>query len=101
MNHNKIVEYLVKLSNKSLQDGNEDVPICCIITNENNEIISYSFNEVEKSQNSLQHAEIVAINQAMKTLNAKYLENCNLYVSVEPCPMCAFAISLARIKNLP
>ena len=55
---------------------------------------------VQKYKNPTLHAEIVAINKACKKLNAKFLDDCDLYVTLEPCAMCATAISFARIKNI-
>lgn len=85
------------LANKALQ--HDDVPIGAIIVKEG-KIIARGENRVQKSKNPTLHAEIVAINKACKKLNQKFLDGCDLYVTLEPCAMCAVAISFARIKNI-
>lgn len=79
--------------------NHDDVPIGAVIVR-NNKIIARGENRVQKSKNPTLHAEIVAINKACKKLNAKFLDDCDLYVTLEPCAMCATAISFARIKNI-
>lgn len=66
----------------------------------NGKIISQAFNKREKSQIATHHAEILAIEKACKKLKSWRLDDCDLYVSLEPCPMCAGAILNARIKNV-
>ena len=77
----------------------DDVPIGAIIVKEG-KIIARGENRVQKSKNPTLHAEIVAINKACKKLNQKFLDECDLYVTLEPCAMCATAASFARIKNI-
>lgn len=77
----------------------EEVPVGAVIT-VNNKIIVATHNEMRKQNNSLAHAEILAIQQAMNILNTDRLDTCNLYVTLEPCTMCAAAIAHARIKRL-
>lgn len=77
----------------------QDVPIAAIIV-KNNKIIAKAVNEREKKRNATLHAEIVAINEASKVLNNWHLDNCEIYVTLEPCPMCASAILQARIKKI-
>lgn len=79
--------------------NHDDVPIGAVIVR-NNKIIARGENRVQKSKNPTLHAEIVAINKACKKLNAKFLDDCDLYVTLEPCAMCATAISFVRIKNI-
>lgn len=85
------------LAKKAQEHG--DVPIGAVIVHDN-KIIARGENRVQKSKNPTLHAEIVAINKACKKLNAKFLDDCDLYVTLEPCAMCATAISFARIKNI-
>lgn len=66
----------------------------------NNKIIAKAHNMREKSQIATHHAEILAIQKACKKLKSWRLDDCNIYVTLEPCPMCAGAILNARIKNL-
>lgn len=79
--------------------AHDDVPIGAVIV-KGDKIIARGENRVQKSKNPTLHAEIVAINRACKKLNAKFLDGCDLYVTLEPCSMCATAISFARIQNV-
>ena len=76
-----------------------DVPIGAVIVKDG-KIIARGENKVQKSKNPILHAEIVAINRACKKLGQKFLDDCDIYVTLEPCSMCATAISFARIKNI-
>ena len=73
-----------------------EVPIGCVIVY-NGEIIARAANERVTRKNVLYHAEIMAIDQACQVLGDWRLEGCRLYVTIEPCPMCAGAIIQARI----
>lgn len=77
----------------------DEVPIGCVIVY-NDKIISRAYNKREKSQISTAHAEILAIEKACKKLGTWRLENCDLYVTLEPCPMCAGAIIQSRIHKV-
>ena len=63
-------------------------------------IISRGYNQREKKQNALLHAEIIAIQKACKKLHSWRLDDCTLYVTLEPCPMCAGAILNARMDKV-
>ena len=76
-----------------------DVPIGAVIVRDGR-IIARGENHVQRAQNPTLHAEIVAINRACKKLGRKFLDDCDIYVSLEPCAMCATAISFARIRNI-
>ena len=78
---------------------NGDVPIGAVIVRDG-KIIARGENLVQRKQNPTLHAEIVAINRACKKLGTKFLDDCDIYVSLEPCAMCATAISFARIRNI-
>ena len=73
-----------------------EVPIGCVITR-NGKIIAQAANERATRGNALCHAEILAISQACEKIKDWRLENCRIYVTIEPCPMCAGAIIQARI----
>ena len=79
--------------------SHEDVPIGAVIVH-NGKIIARGENQVQLKKNPTLHAEIVAINRACKKLGQKFLDECDIYVTLEPCAMCATAISFARIKNI-
>jgi len=76
-----------------------EVPIGCVIVAEG-KIIGEGHNLRNNKKNTLYHAEIIAIDQASQHLGDWRLENCTIYVTIEPCPMCAGAILQARIPRL-
>ncbi len=76
-----------------------DVPVGAIVVCDG-EIVSYGYNRREGNKNALSHAEIEAINGACEKLGGWRLHRCDLYVTLEPCPMCAGAIINSRIKNV-
>lgn len=75
------------------------IPVGAVIVC-NNEVISAAGNEVLMSLDPTAHAEILAIRRAANSLKTVILNNCDMYVTLEPCAMCAQAISLARIRRL-
>lgn len=77
----------------------DEVPIGAVIV-KNNQIISSSYNKKESCNCCIAHAEMLAIEEASKKLNNWRLEDCDIYVTLDPCPMCASAIKQARIKNV-
>lgn len=76
-----------------------EVPVGAVIVHEG-KIIGKGYNQIEKLQDPTAHAEMIAITAAANHLQSRRLENCTLYVTLEPCPMCAGAIVLARIPTL-
>lgn len=66
----------------------------------NGEVISSAYNKKEKLNDVTAHAEILAIREAEKKLNRWRLEDCEMYVTLEPCPMCAWAIVQSRLKSV-
>lgn len=76
-----------------------EVPVGALIVRQN-KIIGTGFNQVIKKNSVTAHAEIIAINNASKLLSNYRLTDCDLYVTLEPCHMCAKAIVDARISNL-
>lgn len=77
----------------------DEVPVGAIVVR-NGEIISRAFNSRESDKNALCHAEIKAINDACVALGGWRLVGCTLYVTLEPCPMCAGAIVNARVERV-
>lgn len=77
----------------------KDIPVGAVIVKEG-QIIAKACNEREKSARTIAHAEILAIEKANKILNNWRLNDCDLYVTLEPCPMCASAIIQSRIKSV-
>ena len=76
-----------------------EVPIGAVIV-KNGKVIGRGYNRRETNQNVLEHAELMAIRQACRKLGSWRLIDCDLYVTLEPCPMCAGAIIQSRIKNV-
>ncbi|AEF19375.1 MULTISPECIES: nucleoside deaminase [unclassified Hydrogenobaculum] len=88
-----IEQKLLELCKEAI--AQDRIPVSAVVT-KNDEIVSWAFNGIK----SIEHAEIIALEKAMNVLNAKRLDGCNIYVSLEPCPMCTYAISLARIEKV-
>ena len=76
-----------------------ETPIGCVIVHED-KIIARGYNKRNMKKNTLAHAEILAINKASKVLGDWRLEDCTMYVTLEPCPMCAGAILNARMGQV-
>ena len=79
--------------------SHDDVPVGAVIIRDG-KIIARGENQVQLKRDITAHAEIVAIRRAAKKLGSKFLDGCDIYVSLEPCVMCAAAISFARIKRI-
>jgi len=77
-----------------------EVPVGAIIVGPGGDIIAQAHNRIEMDQDPTAHAEILAIKAAASHLGTRYLTGCALYVTLEPCPMCAQAASLARLDRL-
>ncbi len=94
-------KYFMKEALKEAQKAYREmeVPIGAVIVHRG-EIIGRGFNRVESLKNPLAHAELIAIDQASKSLDAWRLKDSTIYVTLEPCPMCAGAIVNSRIKRL-
>ena len=93
-------EYMRAAINEALKSMNEgEVPVGAVIVKDG-KIIATGRNRRENDKNALCHAEIEAINNACKKLGSWRLEGCDLYVTLEPCPMCAGAIINSRIKTV-
>lgn len=94
-------EYYMKIAineaQKALKNG--EMPVGAVIV-KNNKIIGKGYNKKEKTKNALMHAEIIAIQKACKKNKDWRLNNCELYVTMEPCLMCIGAIVESRIKKI-
>ncbi len=93
----KYMSLAVHEAQKALQEG--EVPIGCIIVS-GGQIVGRGHNMTEALHDVTAHAEIQAITAAAQTLGGKYLTDCTLYVTVEPCVMCIGAIGWAQVKRL-
>ena len=78
---------------------NDEIPVGCVIVCEN-EIVACGYNKKERKNNALMHAEIIAIDKACRKLGSWRLDNCDIYVTLEPCMMCMGAIIESRIRNV-
>ncbi len=97
MDKTEYMKYALSLAEKSAMEG--EVPVGAIVVCDG-KIVGEGRNRREIAKNALHHAEIEAINEACKNLGGWRLWKCDLYVTLEPCPMCAGAIINSRIKNV-
>ena len=93
----KYMRAALKQAKKANDNG--DVPIGCVIVREG-KIIARGYNRRNKDRQSLAHAEIIAIRKASKIVGDWRLEDCKMYVTLEPCQMCSGAIVQARIPEV-
>jgi tRNA(adenine34) deaminase len=82
-----------------IAEENGDVPIGAVIVHKN-QIIAKAYNQREQLQDPTAHAEIIALTQAATALENWHLNGCTMYVTLEPCPMCAGALVLSRMDKL-
>ncbi|MDP2939416.1 MAG: tRNA adenosine(34) deaminase TadA [Candidatus Omnitrophota bacterium] len=94
---NLLMQEALKEARKAFEK--DEVPVGCVVTYKNR-VISRAHNQVELLKDPTAHAEMIAITQATNFLQAKWLYDCSMYVTIEPCSMCAGALVLARIKNI-
>ena len=101
MNITKQDENFMKLAidQAKIAEENGDVPIGAVIVHKN-QIIAKAYNQREQLQDPTAHAEIIALTQAAAALENWHLNDCTMYVTLEPCCMCAGALVLARIERL-
>jgi len=89
----------VAIESAKIAEDNGDVPIGAVIVHQG-QIIAKAYNQREQLQDPTAHAEIIALTQAAAALENWHLNGCTMYVTLEPCPMCAGALVLARIDRL-
>jgi len=87
------------LKEASIAFEEQEIPIGCIIVYED-KVIASAHNTKQQSNNSINHAEMLALNQAMAYLNSKYLYGCTMYLTIEPCAMCSGAMLNCRLEKL-
>lgn len=95
--HQNFMIEAIKLAEIAYEKG--EVPVGAIVVKDGR-IIGKGYNQTEMLKDPTAHAEMVAISSACATMNNKYLEGCTLYVTLEPCPMCAGAIVWSKIKRV-
>lgn len=89
------MQYAIEQAKKCIKD----VPIGCVIK-KNGEIIASTHNRRELDDDVTAHAEVLAIKEAQSILGTSRLKGCEMYVTLEPCPMCAWAISMSGISTV-
>ncbi|MCO6495265.1 MAG: nucleoside deaminase [Bacteroidetes bacterium] len=94
-------EYFMDLALKEAQKAfdEDEIPIGAVVVNEN-KILGKGYNQTEKLKDTTAHAEMLAITAASNYIGSKYLEDCTLYVTIEPCVMCIGALKSARISRI-
>ena len=95
--YEKWMKYALIEAVKAFDAG--EVPIGCIVVKDN-KIIGKGYNQVETLNDATAHAEMIAITSAQNKLGSKYLNECELYVTLEPCMMCSGAIHLSKIHKV-
>ena len=98
MTHEEYMYRALELARQCIADG--DVPVGCVIVSPDGTVVGEGRNRREADGLATAHAEVEAINMACKTLNSWRLSGCTLYVTLEPCPMCAGAIINARVDEV-
>jgi tRNA(adenine34) deaminase len=99
MNEQDQIYMQAAIRQAEIAEENGDVPIGAVIVH-NNQIIAKAYNQREQLNDPTAHAEIIALTQAAAALQSWRLNDCTIYVTLEPCPMCAGALVLARIDRL-
>ena len=91
------MKHALQEASYALQEG--EVPVGCVIVF-NEKIIAKGYNQTERLSDVTAHAEMQAITAAAEYLGGKYLKNCTMYVTLEPCVMCAGALFWSQISNV-
>ena len=97
----EIINYYLMLATNEARTAliNDEVPIGAVLV-KNNQVVSVGYNKTLSAKSNILHAEIIAIRTAQVKLDAMYLDECDLYVTIEPCLMCSGAIISSRIKRV-
>lgn len=95
--NNKFMEYALKLAEISYSNG--DIPVGAVVVKDG-KVVGEGYNQKELLKDASAHAELIALKDACKNLNSYHLEDCDIYVTLEPCAMCAGAILNFRLNNV-
>ena len=98
MSYKDHMKLALQYAERAFQIG--EVPVGAVIVNADGNVIATAHNLVESELDATSHAECLVLRKAMRRLGQKHLEKCDLWVTLEPCAMCAGAISNARIRRL-
>lgn len=96
--HRTWMEYALKLAQTAAELG--EVPVSAVVVDKQGNLVAEAVNRKAREQDPTAHAEILAIRSATRKLQSCYLSDCTLYVTLEPCPMCAGAIIQSRLNLL-
>ena len=95
------IDYMELALNEAIKaDKKNEVPVGAIIVDKNGEIIAKAHNLVETNNNSTCHAEKLVIEKALEIIGSRFLDDCDIWVTLEPCVMCAGLIKQTRIRRL-
>jgi tRNA(adenine34) deaminase len=95
--HQEWMKLALREAEKAFEEN--EVPVGALVVHED-KIIGKGYNQIERLQDPTAHAEMIALTAAANHLGSRRLEGCTLYVTLEPCPMCAGAIVLSRVPTL-
>jgi len=96
----RLEEYMfLALEEAGAAAGEGEVPVGCVVADAGGNIVARARNLIEREKDATFHAELLAIREAQKLLGRR-LDGCTLYVTLEPCPMCAGAILLSRVSTV-
>ena len=98
MDREEYMEYALALASRAAEEG--EIPVGCVIADADGNIIGRGGNKREESHDATHHAEIEAIREACSSIGDWRLGGCTIYVTLEPCPMCAGAIINSRIPTV-
>jgi tRNA(adenine34) deaminase len=95
-------EYFMRIAVGLAQQAAEDdeIPVGAVVITDDFKIIGKGYNQTEKLHDISAHAEMIALTASSEYLGSKYLTGCTIYVTVEPCPMCAAALGWAQISGI-
>ncbi|MCS7262993.1 MAG: nucleoside deaminase [Aquificaceae bacterium] len=93
----EFIELCLQQARRAFLKG--EVPVGCVVVKEG-KVVAQAHNRVEELRDPTAHAELLALKQALSSTGSKYLYGCEVYVSLEPCPMCAYAMVLTRVSRL-
>lgn len=93
----KYMDMAIEEAKKAFEE--DEVPVGCVIV-KNNQVLALTHNRKEQMNSATKHAEILAIEEASSKLNNWRLDGCDVYITLEPCPMCASALKQARVSHI-
>ena len=93
----KYMDMAIEEAKKAFEE--DEVPVGCVIV-KNNQILALTHNRKEQMNSATKHAEILAIEEASSKLNNWRLDGCDVYITLEPCPMCASALKQSRVSHI-